>query len=98
MSATVDPVLLIAGLARVVVWATIAVIGYRQRRAIPLAFGALAATTSVVFAISNAHGHVPGVVTDASAFVALPIVMLILMGVVVTRPTLRAPRGRGWHL
>lgn len=96
--AEVEPVLLVAGFARVCVWLAIAVIGYQQRRLLPLLFGALAALTSVVFAISNARGEVPRLLMDLSSFLAFPIAVLILMGVMVTRPTLPAPRSRRWHL
>lgn len=95
---SVDPVLLIAGLARVFVWGAIAIIGYQQRRVLPLAFGTLAVFTSSIFAIANAHGEVPKLLTDASTFLALPISVLILIGVMVTRPTLPAPRAKRWHL
>lgn len=94
----VDPTLLVAGLARVAVWAAIAVIGYQQRRLLPLMFGSLAALTSVVFAINNARGEVPRIAIDISTFLALPIAVMILMGVMVTAPVLMAPKSRKWRL
>lgn len=93
-----DPILLIAGLARVCVWVAIAIIGYRQRRLLPLAFGSLAAFTSMVFAITNAHGEIPAWLMDGSSFLALPIAVMILMGVMVTAPVLMAPKSRKWRL
>lgn len=91
----VDPLLLASGVARIGIWLAIAIIGYRRRRVLPFTFGAAAAVTSVTFAISNAHGHVPGILTDASTFAALPIAALILAGVVLTAPMERV-RGHWW--
>lgn len=97
----IDPVLLAVGATRVAIWAAIAVVGYKQRRLLPLAFGALGALTRAVFAIENAHGDLASELTGAANFLAVPTAALILMFVLVTRPTLPAPthgRMRGWYL
>lgn len=98
MVAHLDPLLFAFGVARIGLWVAIAAFGYRQRRVLPLAYGGVAALTSTVFAISNAHGHVPGVLTDISTIVALPIVIAILASVHATRSVTPLKHRRGWYL
>lgn len=92
-----SPILLASGLFRVLLWITIAIIGYQRRRLLPLAYGVLAALVASVHAVTGAHGDLPDPLEDTGALLATPVAALILASVLVTRSTVRLHRGR-WLL
>lgn len=92
-----SPVLLASGLLRVGLWAAIAVIGYRRRRLLPLAYGILAALIAAVNAVRGAHGDLPDPLEDTSVLLSTPVAALVLASVLVTRSTVRLRHGR-WLL
>src|SRR4051812_30481497 len=73
-----DPFIFAAGVVRIGIWSYGAYLAFKARRPIGFAGFTLAALTSIVFSISNAHGTVPMWLMDGSSVFSTPIAALMV--------------------
>lgn len=73
-----DPTLLVVGFARVALWLVALFVAYQRRDTLAVVAFSVVALNSSVFAVSNAHGHVPSTLFDVAVLLATPVAALIV--------------------